>query len=182
VDRCEEFEVTGVAQQGNPGGAREMIGHRYKPTGWRGEPHRHYLAAKGVTTKRYFYTPTYGIADLAPIGVDAIGTAGAAGVAMIPLVVPAAMVYGGAKYIKKKTVQAKAESKKRKYPAYMVSKHDVFNRQIRMGTKVEMEHTKNPAIARKIAMDHLGEDPRYYDKLKIMESSTLSQLQHVKRC
>ena len=30
---------------------------RYKPIGWRGEPHRHYLAAKGISTKvnhRYF--------------------------------------------------------------------------------------------------------------------------------
>jgi hypothetical protein len=37
--------------------------------------------------------------------------------------------------------------------------------QLRRGTKVEMEHTDNPAIARKIAMDHLREDKRYYQKL-----------------
>lgn len=27
---------------------------RYKPVGWRGESYRHYLAAKGIPTKRYF--------------------------------------------------------------------------------------------------------------------------------
>jgi hypothetical protein len=37
--------------------------------------------------------------------------------------------------------------------------------QIAIGTKVEMEHTRNRRLAREIAMDHLVEDPRYYDKL-----------------
>jgi hypothetical protein len=36
---------------------------------------------------------------------------------------------------------------------------------IRIGTKVEREHTDNPDIATEIAMDHLEEDPEYYDKL-----------------
>jgi len=34
------------------------------------------------------------------------------------------------------------------------------------GTQVELEHTSSRRVARKIAMDHLVEDPRYYDKLK----------------
>lgn len=38
--------------------------------------------------------------------------------------------------------------------------------QIKIGTDHELEHTKDRAIARKIAMDHLREDPRYYIKLK----------------
>lgn len=38
-----------------------------------------------------------------------------------------------------------------------------------MGTKVEMEHTDDPTIARQIAMDHLVEDSNYYTKLKKME-------------
>jgi hypothetical protein len=42
--------------------------------------------------------------------------------------------------------------------------------QLTKGIKVEMEHTDDKKIARKIAMDHLHEDPRYYDKLKKMES------------
>ena len=32
------------------------------------------------------------------------------------------------------------------------------------GTKVELEHTSDPAIAQEIAMDHLTEDPNYYTK------------------
>lgn len=35
-----------------------------------------------------------------------------------------------------------------------------------MGTKVEMEHTKDPKKAKEIAKDHLTEDPKYYSKLK----------------
>ena len=34
------------------------------------------------------------------------------------------------------------------------------------GTRIEGEHTKDVKLAQKIAMDHLGEDPRYYTKLK----------------
>jgi hypothetical protein len=38
-------------------------------------------------------------------------------------------------------------------------------RQLKKGTKVEMEHTTDPAIAREIALDHLGENLYYYDLL-----------------
>jgi GNAT superfamily N-acetyltransferase len=38
------------------------------------------------------------------------------------------------------------------------------------GTKVEMEHTDDPRIAREIAMDHLTEHPDYYEALEKMES------------
>jgi len=41
--------------------------------------------------------------------------------------------------------------------------------QLRAGTKVEREHTKNAKMAQEIAMDHLSEDPNYYKKLKKME-------------
>jgi hypothetical protein len=41
---------------------------------------------------------------------------------------------------------------------------------LRKGTKVEMEHTKDKEVARKIAMDHLYEDLEYYTKLKKMET------------
>lgn len=37
--------------------------------------------------------------------------------------------------------------------------------QLRRGIKVEMEHTRDPKIAERIAMDHLVEDPLYYVKL-----------------
>ena len=41
---------------------------------------------------------------------------------------------------------------------------------LKAGVKVEREHTRNPAIAREIAKDHLKESPRYYRALKKMES------------
>lgn len=37
--------------------------------------------------------------------------------------------------------------------------------QIKKGIEVEMEHTNDKKIALKIALDHLKEDPKYYDKL-----------------
>ena len=40
-----------------------------------------------------------------------------------------------------------------------------FMSQIKKGIEVEMEHTDDPKIALKIAMDHIKEDPKYYDKL-----------------
>ena len=40
---------------------------------------------------------------------------------------------------------------------------------LKKGIKVEMEHTDDPAKAEEIAMDHLTEDPKYYDKLQKME-------------
>lgn len=50
-----------------------------------------------------------------------------------------------------------------------VSLEDITN-QLEMGLKVEMEHTKDIAIAKKIAMDHLTEDPHYYTKLSKIEN------------
>jgi hypothetical protein len=38
-------------------------------------------------------------------------------------------------------------------------------KQIKKGLEVETEHTDDPKIALKIAMDHIKEDPKYYDKL-----------------
>jgi hypothetical protein len=37
--------------------------------------------------------------------------------------------------------------------------------QLRRGIQVELEHTSDPKIAERIAMDHLVEDPLYYVKL-----------------
>jgi hypothetical protein len=36
---------------------------------------------------------------------------------------------------------------------------------VKQGTAIEMEHTTNPIIARKIAIDHLNENEKYYDLL-----------------
>jgi len=41
--------------------------------------------------------------------------------------------------------------------------------QLKKGIKVELEHTNSKSIAREIAMDHLYEDPKYYDKLSKIE-------------
>ena len=47
--------------------------------------------------------------------------------------------------------------------------------QVAMGLKVEMEHTKDEAIAKEIVRDHLTEDPKYYSKLKTIEKSELQK-------
>lgn len=48
---------------------------------------------------------------------------------------------------------------------------DEFDRlELRRGTKVEMEHTDDPEVAREIAMDHLAEDPNYYHKLALIHN------------
>ena len=41
--------------------------------------------------------------------------------------------------------------------------------QLAKGIEVEMEHTTSKKIAKEIAMDHLWEDPKYYDKLASIE-------------
>jgi hypothetical protein len=38
--------------------------------------------------------------------------------------------------------------------------------ELALGIKTEMEHTSDPAIAKKIAKDHLDEDPKYYSHMK----------------
>lgn len=44
-----------------------------------------------------------------------------------------------------------------------------INKQVQKGIKVEMEHTDNEDIAHEIAMEHVYEDPKYYDKLASIE-------------
>jgi len=52
----------------------------------------------------------------------------------------------------------------------MLGKEKHYNpKQLALGTKVEMEHTKIDFIAEKIAQDHLNEDENYYTKLLRME-------------
>ena len=49
------------------------------------------------------------------------------------------------------------------------SEKDFNKNSLDKGIKVEMEHTTSKSIAKEIAMDHLTEDPKYYDKLEIIE-------------
>jgi hypothetical protein len=48
---------------------------------------------------------------------------------------------------------------------------DVIKAQLKKGIPVELEHTSNHAMAKEIALDHLGEQPDYYDKLEKVEVS-----------
>jgi len=41
--------------------------------------------------------------------------------------------------------------------------------QLKMGIKIEMEHTNNPEISKMIAKDHLDEIQDYYTRLEKME-------------
>jgi hypothetical protein len=45
-------------------------------------------------------------------------------------------------------------------------KPELIKKQLKIGKKVELEHGGNLKKAKKVAMDHLTEDPRYYTKLK----------------
>lgn len=45
---------------------------------------------------------------------------------------------------------------------------DFNQHQLAIGTKVELEHTRDPALALEIAMAHLYEDTAYYAKLERM--------------
>jgi len=49
------------------------------------------------------------------------------------------------------------------------SPKDFDKKQLAKGTKVEMEHVDDRALAQEIAMDHLTEDPKYYEKLETIE-------------
>lgn len=48
---------------------------------------------------------------------------------------------------------------------------DFDQKQLEDGARHELEHTKNIELAREIAMDHLAEDPNYYEHLKAVEAS-----------
>ena len=58
-------------------------------------------------------------------------------------------------------------------PKQIAQKHSVplqqILNQLNKGIDVEVEHTKDKALAREIALDHLAELPDYYDRLQKME-------------
>lgn len=63
----------------------------------------------------------------------------------------------------------------------IAKKHKVqpldIKKQIEKGTQVEHEHTGDEQTAKKIAMDHVFEDPKYYDKLKKIETKSENEEQ-----
>ena len=46
-----------------------------------------------------------------------------------------------------------------------LSREDVDSGQLEIGVATEMEHTNDKEVAEEIALDHLAEDDKYYDKL-----------------
>jgi hypothetical protein len=58
-----------------------------------------------------------------------------------------------------------------------LGKHDFVDaskfdkKQIAKGIRIEYEHTNSKLVARLITLDHLAENPKYYDYLEKMEKS-----------
>jgi hypothetical protein len=48
---------------------------------------------------------------------------------------------------------------------------DFDPKELKIGIKIEMEHTNDEKLAKEIAMDHLTEIPDYYTRLKDMEKN-----------
>ena len=73
------------------------------------------------------------------------------------------------KDVAKKHTPPKGDFYTRMY--YVNAKEEELKSQLKKGIKVEMEHTKDEDKAREIALDHLWEDPKYYQKLKKIEGN-----------
>ena len=59
------------------------------------------------------------------------------------------------------------EGKKKKEPKKELNPNQIHPQELRMGIKVELEHTDDLDKAKKIALDHLAENPFYYTALKL---------------
>lgn len=71
----------------------------------------------------------------------------------------------------KKFAKSKHRDKLRGGKADKLKPSDFDKKQLAQGTKHELEHTDDRALAQEIAMDHLSEDGDYYKKLKRVEKS-----------
>lgn len=69
----------------------------------------------------------------------------------------------------KKTLEDIAKKHDKKGYYHIDDMVSSLKKQLNKGIKVEMEHTDSKKIAKEIAMDHLWEDPKYYDKLSKIE-------------
>lgn len=69
--------------------------------------------------------------------------------------------------------------KPHKTPEQLAKKHKVplpqIKNQLKKGTKVEKEHTKNIELATTIASQHIDELPDYYDRLSKVEKKTVKE-------
>ena len=68
----------------------------------------------------------------------------------------------------KKLLDISTPSSKTLAKKYRVSIAKV-DKEIARGSKVELEHTSDPKVAREIASDHVAEDLYYYEKLATAE-------------
>lgn len=124
-----------------------MRSFRSKPVGWRKESHRHYLAAKGISTsknkpkKYYAYAPTYVAGDLPLIAGDAVGTAGASVVELAPLAGPVLFAVVGLK------IAANAKQKKDKTGSYFVHKKDAM---LKGDLEVNKQVTTRPGVMKTV--------------------------------
>ena len=80
-------------------------------------------------------------------------------------------------YVKKEQIKGgKADGKGCKDIA---KRHNVpvekIEKEVKIGIKIEMEHTKDKDIATEIAHDHLWEFPNYYTELEKMEERLKKQ-------
>lgn len=57
---------------------------------------------------------------------------------------------------------------------------DYANDALNEGVEVELEHVNDEQLATEIAMDHLEEDPDYYEKLEIMEELSLQEMESLR--
>lgn len=58
--------------------------------------------------------------------------------------------------------------------------YPVKRKAVEIGAKHEMEHTKSPRTARRIARDHLREHPLYYEVLPVAEKMMTSREKNIK--
>jgi hypothetical protein len=80
------------------------------------------------------------------------------------------MIKGGLADNKTLTQIAKKHSTSKNFQQVL----DTLKQQLSMGIKVEMEHTNDKSKAKEVAMDHLYEDPKYYTKLKKVETQEVT--------
>jgi hypothetical protein len=60
-----------------------------------------------------------------------------------------------------------SEGRKKKEPKQPLHPNQIHPSELRMGIKIELEHTDDLNKAKKIALDHLAENPYYYTALKL---------------
>ena len=63
---------------------------------------------------------------------------------------------------------------------YIMPRYRVSDKELRIGARHEMEHTKSERTARRIARDHLREHPTYYQVLQQAETIMAARERNIK--